>query len=851
MSSNRVVRLPPYYFIHVLDGNENVTRVECGPKTFVRQDHEQITLGVTAMINIPPRHYCIIGNPVERSEDSVDGVPQSDGGQVQLRHGDVEVRLHEKWSRPFPLYPGEWTRLQVTILTVVPAQKALRIMAVRNCMVDGQPKIPGDEWLFKGPGTYTPRIEEKVTQTIIASVVMMNQALNLRAKRNFTDRTNVARIKGESWLITKLGSYIPDVYEEVIKSINARVLTEKTALHLTALRTFTDVYGKERKAGSEWLITLNDSQTHLPGIHERICGEVNLTFLSQQQYCVVLNPVKDGQCQWGKRELRKGECQFFLAPGEKLETGIQEAKVLGADEALLLRARQNFQSSSSTTTTTITTGQKEEKVGVGEEKVAGQEWLIYGPRKYIPPAEVEIIGQKRRAIPLDENEGIYVRNTKTGEVTTIKGKTYLLATHEEKWSKPLSPQVEDLLGKGTYRGLNARNERVYRDPTKAVSYRVPHNCACQIFDYKKNVTRVVIGPEMIMMEPFEEFTVVSLSGGRPKQENKIKSLTLSLGPDFMNDNIIVETSDHAKLSLLVSYNWHFELDRTDEKQKAKLFSVRDFIGDCCKALASRVRGAVASQTFDNFHKQSAQIIKAAVFGNDKDGNPNNVLQFQTNLLTITNVDIQTVEPVEQRTRNALAKSVQLAIEITRQSREKMAAHNASKEEQIAKDNLLKQKIIDQALSEADRETLVRLKAETLSAAAVGKAKAEARARVEEAMILANAAVKQAEQKVKAREIRATARLSQLKMQQKQKVEHKKALDKIEIDRIKKESDIEVSKFRDIVTAIGPKTIEAIARAGPEMQAKLLEGLGLQGFLVTDGTSPINLFNTANGLVGNQ
>jgi len=260
---------------------------------------------------------------------------------------------------------------------------------------------------------------------------------------------------------------------------------------------------------------------------------------------------------------------------------------------------------------------------------------------------------------------------------------------------------------------------------------------------------------------------------------------------------------------------------------------------------------VASQTFDNFHKQSAQIIRAAVFGKDKDGVLMNVLQFQTNLLTITNVDIQTVEPVEQRTRNALAKSVQLAIEITRQSREKMAAHNASKEEQIAKDNLLKQKIIDQALSEADRETLVRLKAETLSAAAVGKAKAEARARVEEAMILANAAVKQAEQKVKAREIRATARLSQLKMQQKQKVEHKKALDKIEIDRIKKESDIEVSKFRDIVTAIGPKTIEAIARAGPEMQAKLLEGLGLQGFLVTDGTSPINLFNTANGLVGNQ
>lgn len=41
----------------------------------------------------------------------------------------------------------------------------------------------------------------------------------------------------------------------------------------------------------------------------------------------------------------------------------------------------------------------------------------------------------------------------------------------------------------------------------------------------------------------------------------------------------------------------------------------------------------------------------------------------------------------------------------------------------------------------------------------------------------------------------------------------------------------------------------MARAGPETKAKLLGGLGLKGFLVTDGKNPINLFNTANGFVG--
>ena len=47
---------------------------------------------------------------------------------------------------------------------------------------------------------------------------------------------------------------------------------------------------------------------------------------------------------------------------------------------------------------------------------------------------------------------------------------------------------------------------------------------------------------------------------------------------------------------------------------------------------------------------------------------------------------------------------------------------------------------------------------------------------------------------------------------------------------------------------GRDTIAAMARAGPEMQAKLLQGLGLKGFLVTDGKNPINLFNTAQGMI---
>ena len=46
-------RIPPYYYIHVLDQNTNVTRLEVGPKTFIKQDNETVTVGPEKMITVP------------------------------------------------------------------------------------------------------------------------------------------------------------------------------------------------------------------------------------------------------------------------------------------------------------------------------------------------------------------------------------------------------------------------------------------------------------------------------------------------------------------------------------------------------------------------------------------------------------------------------------------------------------------------------------------------------------------------------------------------------------------------------------------------------------------------------
>lgn len=824
-----VYRIKPQHYIHVLDNNSNVTRVELGPLTFTRQDHETVLTNPLPMIMIPPRHYVIIANPAERDAN---GVVPEESGQIKLRHGDEEIRFQQP---PFALYPGEKLVGQISALQVVAPNTALRLRAIRDGTFDGEHRLAGDEWLFRGPDTYIPRIEVQVAAAVSAIIIKPNQALRLRARKEIKDIYGIGRKAGEEWLVREAGAYLPDVNEEVVETVSAVVLTDKKALHLQAVQTFTDVFKKQRKAGEEWLVTFSDAETHLTDVHERLIGEVKLTTLTSRQYCVVVDPVIKNVQHLGKRELRKGEMSFFLKPGERLENGIQNVNVLDSEEALLLRAREAFAD--------------------GElKRKPGDRWMINGPTDYVPPVEVEIV-ERRRSIPLDDNEGIYVRDINTGKVSMVTGRACLLKPNEELWQKELPEVVERLLVRDFSRD-RAENTAATsaapaaRDKTRVVTYRIPHNAAVQIYDFKAKESRIVFGPDLVMLGPDETFTVLSLSGDVPKRGHVIKAIALMLGPDFMTDVVVVETSDHARLSLKVSYNWQFHIpDRTDKEAVAKIFSVPDFIGDACKAIASRVRGAVAGQTFDSFHKNSAELIRTAVFGVDAAGVPQQNFVFNSNNLVISNIDIQSVEPVDQRTRDALQKSVQLAIEITTKSQEAEARHEAERREQAARGLLERQKILDEAAAEKHKKELLTLQAESAEVESTGQVTAEAKAKAEASLIEGEAAVRQAELQAHAFKIKSESEMSQLKARQQADVTHRKALSEMEIEKARKLAEIEGEKFSDIVDAIGADTIKSIAQAGPEMQAKLLKGLGLKGFMITDGSSPINLFNTAQGLVG--
>jgi len=84
-------------------------------------------------------------------------------------------------------------------------------------------------------------------------------------------------------------------------------------------------------------------------------------------------------------------------------------------------------------------------------------------------------------------------------------------------------------------------------------------------------------------------------------------------------------------------------------------------------------------------------------------------------------------------------------------------------------------------------------------------------------------------------------LKKLELLKKLKFLIKKALNELEITRARDLANIESGKFKRIVDTIGKDTLRSIAVAGPEMQEKLLGGLGLKSFAIAGPDSPLNMF----------
>ncbi|XP_052772249.1 major vault protein-like isoform X2 [Mya arenaria] len=802
------------------------------------------------MIVVPPAHYCEILNPTAKYVH---------GEACELKIGQIAVRFH---GEPFCLYPGEELvgaeeygrgstvyKSAIKPQPVVRAGQAIRVEAVYDHTdEDDEERLACEQWQIPGPCLFYPTPNMKMVDIIDPIIIKTGMAVKVRAQQGFTDDEGRERVTGEEWYLNTPGAHLPHVYEEVVSFEERQTLTENTGLILRATQTLIDANGVKRLAGEEWLLTGEHTEEYYPQIGVEVVSSQSRLVLGQGQYCVVLDPVDNkGKPQLARRQLRVGCASFFLNPGERLEKGIQQSDVLSETEAIVLQAEEEF---------------KDMCNGKKVLRRSGERWMIMGPLEYIPPIEVKVI-DRRKQIPLSKNEGIYVQDTQSGKVRAVMGpQSYMLKAYEQLWAKELSPDVEEMLKRGGGIGSEDIRKIAYfeqsvdpqflkgRDKTRVVQYRCPGNTAVQVNNYLDKTARVVFGPDLVILGPHDNFTVLSLSAGKPKKSNALKSLCLMLGPDFITDHVEVETSDHARLKLTIGFNNHFEYTKSDLESESKVFAVPDFIGFACRQIASKIRAAVALIPFDEFHRHSAQVIQHAVFQDSVTGETLQQLKFAANNLVITSIDIQSIEPVDKKMSESLSKSVQLAIEIATSSLEAAAQHEAKRIEQIAKGELERQKLESEKQFEAERCKLLELRAVTAAVESTGQATAEAQAQAERLLIECESEIEAARLKARAQEIEHYAQLETQDMARSSEISFVRSQTHLELEKERANADIEVKKFADMVSAIGAKTLAAIATAGPDMQVRMLTSLGMESTLITDGNTPINLFLTAQGLVKN-
>ncbi|RNF06310.1 major vault protein [Trypanosoma rangeli] len=845
-----LLRLRPYEYAHVVNENTNTTELFVGPLTRALASNEIISKPVTPFHVVPHGSYGVIENPHVRASDGVTPV-RDRWGQTKVRAGEREIVIG---STAFPLYPEERLVL-VAPMTVLSQDEGLEVKALCNyTSSDGVKRVEGERFIYAVPGTYCPRVEEEAGEVRRAVHIKQGHAIRVRAVEAFTDKDGQSRRKGEEYLRTEPTSYICTVSEEFVGHVSPIVLHPDEGLHVKVLRRFVDEreYGRgvERLAGQTYFITHDDVPLFLLHPYEKIVLSVKKLHVSKKQYAVVVN--KKTSC---RRFVT--DASFYLQLDEFLDGNvIHDSYILNEGQAILLKALEDFEDTD---------------VQPSVQRRVGDVWLLHGPREYVPNAFTEVCKDKdnkavRERIILTDGNGIYVRNIATGEVRSVNGPVaYMLDALEELWEKNLSPDVERCLAgqhclppepsEESNLSKSSSDQGLRGKTHWAVMYRVPYRSVTQVYNYKALTTRTIFGPERVLLEPDEEFTLVTLSGSQfdpnnpsdcpAKEINHIKALHLFLGPSNMRDIVNVETRDHAQLALQLCYAWYFDVAPGDELAAGKCFSVSDFVADTCSFIAGRIRAAVASLPFQQFHKNSGKILQEAVFGVDPVTRVTRTeLRFAANNFVVTSVDTQRMEVLDARTREGLQKSVKIAIEITTQAQESKAQQIALAREQHSRGLLERQKIQDRVENEIQRRMLLEAEAHSFAVQSSGRLHSVTDAAAKAASVEHESAMKAA--RIHAAKDDVTNSVLAEVENQKRALQHDYESQRValahEIENAL--ADIENQKFAAVMEAIGPETVMEIAKAGPELQAKLLESLGLEGYLVMDGSTPINLFRTA-------
>ncbi|KKL85000.1 hypothetical protein LCGC14_1959130 [marine sediment metagenome] len=291
-----------------------------------------------------------------------------------------------------------------------------------------------------------------------------------------------------------------------------------------------------------------------------------------------------------------------------------------------------------------------------------------------------------------KNSGLALRFPKfTGKIRLEKGsQTIMLNPNEETWKKTYTKsEIKAIKFKDGF------------DKTRAHPLWVLENEVTKIMSEKEQ--KIIFGPKVILLEPYERPHVMSIAGGTPKNTKRLKIWKIKLGPNFSTDIVEVRTKDNAVLSIRLRYQWKFIIYDDHEK----IYGTNDFVGLMTEMMASIIRDKAAKHDFEELHSKASEIIKKAIFGESE------YYEFE-NGLRVFGIDIKEIVPKDEEIADRMNEAIKSNMEIY-----------VNKMKQNAKIEAEKTKIKGQKIIEEERKELIKLEHENYTEEELIKTKVEA------------------------------------------------------------------------------------------------------------------------------
>ncbi len=416
---------------------------------------------------------------------------------------------------------------------------------------------------------------------------------------------------------------------------------------------------------------------------------------------------------------------------------------------------------------------------------SGQDVFLWGREGYFFPTESTVVLDRVVAIPLAENEGIYVRDRSTGAVRIVEGPTAFLP----------DPTKETVLQRALTQAQVARFGAEARSDRVPAVY-VPPSTAVMVV--AKDRREVVTGPRTRLLGYDEDLEQLTLSTGRPKTDAELLSTCfLRIEGNKVSDVIAVETADHVELSVALSYRVSFVGD------PQRWFNVKDYVGLLCDHVSSIIRGVGRGVSLEDFYTRGTSIVRDAVLGarseegqNAAEGRPEAPRRgrregrnFEENGMWVYDVEVLALEVLDPEVDGLLSSAQRMAI-VSEIGRKKQAL-----------------RLGDEQLTEQVSRAIFEAKAKTF-AAQVDLERADREAKLAAARTKLDLdhfeTVERATHDAEAFSIRSRARLAES--------EAEAAIDKTRLD-------AQAAAFREQMEALAPELVATLRTLGNQSLAR--------------------------------